>query len=115
MPAGARSPWQVGRCPIVPYDTAYRPTEAVGRSIFRRTPDGQGEYVSLTKAIEMQLDSGAPVERVLRSLADAVLALAAARGVQRAGITTRQAPECRPHRSEGRGTLNNYQIGRAHV
>ena len=43
--------------------------------------DSQGEFVSLINAIQVQLDSGAPVDRVVRLLADALLALAQARGL----------------------------------
>jgi hypothetical protein len=39
----------------------------------------QGQFIALTNAIEMQLESGAPVPDVLRLLGDAVLALAQAR------------------------------------
>ncbi|HEX9736831.1 MAG TPA: hypothetical protein VGG06_33105 [Thermoanaerobaculia bacterium] len=41
--------------------------------------DCQGQFISLTNAMEMQLESGAPVADVVRLLGDAVLALAKAR------------------------------------
>jgi hypothetical protein len=41
--------------------------------------DSQGQFISLTNAMEMQLESGAPVADVLELLGDAVLALAKAR------------------------------------
>jgi hypothetical protein len=43
--------------------------------------DSQGQFVALVNAMQLQLDSGAPVQRVVRLLADAFLALADARGV----------------------------------
>ncbi|MFQ5596047.1 MAG: hypothetical protein ACE5HA_18040 [Anaerolineae bacterium] len=43
--------------------------------------DSQGQFVALINAMQLQLDSGAPVQRVVRLLADAFLALAEARGV----------------------------------
>ena len=39
----------------------------------------QGQFIALTNAIEMQLESGAPVPDVLGLLGDALLALAQAR------------------------------------
>jgi hypothetical protein len=63
-------------------DRAYRMTEAIERSIVRLALDSQGEFVALINAIQLQLDSGRPVERVVRLLADAFLALAEARGVR---------------------------------
>lgn len=70
-----------GRWCVVPQyaDKAYQLTQAIERSIARLNLDSQGEFVSLTNAIEMQIDSGAPVEGVVRLLADAILALAVAR------------------------------------
>ena len=44
--------------------------------------DSQGEFIALINAMQLQLDSGEPVQRVVRLLADATLALAEARGVQ---------------------------------
>jgi hypothetical protein len=57
-------------------------TEQIERSIMRLDLDSQGEFVALINAMQLQLDSGEPVERVVRLLSDAVLALADARGVQ---------------------------------
>jgi hypothetical protein len=39
----------------------------------------QGQFIALTNALEMQLESGAPVPDVVRLLADAILARARAR------------------------------------
>jgi len=39
----------------------------------------QGQFIALTNAIEMQLESAAPAPDVVRLLGDALLALAAAR------------------------------------
>lgn len=61
---------------------AYRMSEDIERSIVRLDLDSQGEFVALINAMQLQLDSGVPVERVVRLLSDAVLALAEARGVQ---------------------------------
>ncbi len=41
--------------------------------------DSQGQFISLTNAMEMQLESGTPVADVVGLLGDAVLALAKAR------------------------------------
>ena len=57
-------------------------TDDIERAIVRLDLDSQGEFVALINAMQLQLDSGAPVERVVRLLSDAVLALAEARGVQ---------------------------------
>jgi hypothetical protein len=57
-------------------------TEQIERSIVRLDLDSQGEFVALFNAMQLQLDSGEPVERVVRLLSDAVLALAEARWVQ---------------------------------
>ena len=57
-------------------------TENIERSIVRLDLDSQGEFVALINAMQLQLDSGEPVERVVRLLSDALLALAEARGVQ---------------------------------
>lgn len=42
--------------------------------------ESQGEFVALISAIQMQLESGNPVERVVRLLGDALIELARARG-----------------------------------
>lgn len=57
-------------------------TEQIERSIVRLDLDSQGEFIALINAMQLQLDSGEPVERVVRLLSDAVLALAEARGLQ---------------------------------
>jgi len=41
--------------------------------------DSQGQFIALTNAIELQLESGAPVPDVVRLLGEALLALAQAR------------------------------------
>ena len=46
--------------------------------------DSQGQFISLTNAMEMQLESGEPVADVVRLLGDAILALAKARRLPRA-------------------------------
>jgi len=53
----------------------------VERSIVASDLDSQGQFIALTNAIEMQLESGAPVPHVVRLLADAILALGHARGL----------------------------------
>lgn len=40
--------------------------------------DSQGQFISLTNAMEMQLESGTPTPEVVRLLGDAVIALAKA-------------------------------------
>lgn len=45
--------------------------------------DSQGQFISLTNAMEMQLESGAPAAEVVRLLGDAVLALAQERRLPR--------------------------------
>ncbi len=56
-------------------------TEAIERSIVQLDLDSQGEFIALINAMQLQLDSGEPAERVVRLLADATLALADVRGV----------------------------------
>jgi hypothetical protein len=53
----------------------------VERSIVASDLDSQGQFIALTNAIEMQLESGAPVPHVVRLLADAILTLAHARAL----------------------------------
>lgn len=65
----------------ISYDEAYRLAEGIERSLVRLNLDSQGEFVALINAILVQLESGAPVERVIRQLADALFILAEARGV----------------------------------
>ena len=43
--------------------------------------DSQGQFIALTNAIQMQLESGVPVAEVVRLLGDALLALAQARAL----------------------------------
>jgi len=56
-------------------------TEEIERSIVRLDLDSQGEFIALINAMQLQLDSGEPVLRVVRLLSDALLALTEARGV----------------------------------
>jgi len=56
-------------------------TEQIERSIIRLDLDSQGGFIALINAMQLQLDSGEPVQRVVRLLSDATLALAEARGV----------------------------------
>lgn len=51
----------------------------IEKSIVTLDLDTQGQFIALTNAIEMQLESGAPVPEVVRLLGDALLALAQAR------------------------------------
>ena len=53
----------------------------IERSIVRLDLDCQGEFVALINAIEMQLESGQPVEAVVGYLSAALIALAHSRGV----------------------------------
>ena len=43
--------------------------------------DAQGQFIALTNALQMQLESGAPAPPVVRLLGDALLSLAQARSV----------------------------------
>lgn len=52
---------------------------AIERSIVALNLDSQGQFIALTNAIEMQLESGEPATDVVRLLGDAILALAKAR------------------------------------
>jgi hypothetical protein len=58
-----------------------RLSAAIERSIVRLRLESQGEFVALINAIQMQLESAQPIEKVVRLLADALLALAEARGI----------------------------------
>ena len=62
---------------------ALRIASQIERSIVRLQLDCQAEFVSLVNALEVQLESGAPDANVLRLLADAFLAWADARGLDR--------------------------------
>lgn len=48
-------------------------------SIVALNLDSQGQFIALTNAMEMQLESGAPIHDVVRLLGEALLALARAR------------------------------------
>jgi hypothetical protein len=62
---------------------ALRIASQIERSIVRLQLDCQAQFVSLVNALEVQLESGAPDANVLRLLADAFLALADVRGLDR--------------------------------
>jgi hypothetical protein len=51
----------------------------IEKSIIALDLDCQGQFIALTNAMEMQLESGAPVRDVVRLLGEALLALARAR------------------------------------
>lgn len=51
----------------------------IERTIIPLDLDSQGQFIALTNAIEMRLESGVPVPDVVRLLGDALLALARAR------------------------------------
>lgn len=53
----------------------------IEKSIVALDLDSQGQFIALTNAMEMQLESSAPVAEVLRLLGDALLALAQACGL----------------------------------
>lgn len=57
---------------------------ALEKSIRVLDHDSQGQFIALTNAIEMHLESGAPVAEVVRLLGDALLALAQARRLPQA-------------------------------
>jgi hypothetical protein len=61
-------------------DQACRLTSGIERSIVRLRLESQGEFVALINAIQMQLESGDPVPRVVRLLGDALIELAQAKG-----------------------------------
>jgi hypothetical protein len=66
----------------LPFDeTALRTTAQIEREIVRLDLDCQGEFVALINAIEMQIESGQPVQAVIGYLSAALVALAHARGV----------------------------------
>jgi hypothetical protein len=50
----------------------------IEESIVALDLDSQGQFIALTNAIEMQLESGTPVREVVRLLGEALLALARA-------------------------------------
>jgi hypothetical protein len=51
----------------------------IEKSIVALNLDSQGQFIALTNAMEMQLESGAPIREVVRLLGEALLALAHAR------------------------------------
>ena len=60
-------------------EQALRMVSGIETSILPLDLPSQGQFIALTNAIEMQLESGAPVPDVVRLLGDALLALAQAR------------------------------------
>jgi hypothetical protein len=70
------------------------------QSIKRLDLDCQGEFIAVFNAIEMQIESGQPVGPVVRYLADALLALAEARGVEAAALRLPEKVENLLHRLE---------------
>lgn len=73
--------------PELPFDTkSLRLTRAIERAIVGLRLDSQGEFISIINALEMQFESGQPAPVVVALLADALLALAFARGVDPAAI-----------------------------
>ncbi len=62
-------------------EQALRLVSGMEAAIVRLDLDSQGQFISLFNAMEMQLESDQPVPAVLDRLADALLELASARGV----------------------------------
>lgn len=60
---------------------ALRLVSGMEAAIVRLDLDSQGQFISLFNAMEMQLESGQPVPAVVHRLAEALLELARARGV----------------------------------
>ena len=60
-------------------EQALRMVSAIEASIRPLDLPSQGQFIALTNALEMQLESRAPVPDVVRLLGDALLALAHAR------------------------------------
>lgn len=77
--------------------------------------DCQGQFISLTNAMEMQLESGAPAADVVRLIADAVLALAKARRLPKPTRPT-SPRECQPSTTEpaSRLAVRSYARSRFH-
>ena len=71
---------------------------AIEQSIVRLRLESQGEFVALINAIEMQLESCQPVAKVMRLLADALLALAEARGLDAKRLRLAQRLDTLVHR-----------------
>lgn len=59
----------------------------IGRTLIPLDLDSQGQFIALTNAIEMQLESRVPVPDIVRLLGDALLALARARDLPQATRT----------------------------
>ncbi|MQA91487.1 MAG: hypothetical protein GEU90_14890 [Gemmatimonas sp.] len=57
-------------------EKALRMVTGIEKSILALDLDSQGQFIALTNALEMQLESGDPAADVVRLLGDAVLALA---------------------------------------
>lgn len=67
---------------VLPFDDeAVEMTVQIERSIIRLDLDCQGEFVALINALQMQIESGHPVEAVVGYLTTAMVAWAEARGV----------------------------------
>jgi hypothetical protein len=64
-------------------DKAFGLVSSIERSILRLHLDNQAQFVALTNAIEVQLESGQPDPQVVRLLGRALLTLADVRGVDR--------------------------------
>lgn len=62
-------------------EQALRYISEMEATIRRLDLDSQGQFIALFNAMEMQLESGQPVPAVVDRLADALLALAHARGL----------------------------------
>jgi hypothetical protein len=77
---GGRVDLQQGEVAIFGWDEqALRMVTGVEKVIIPLDLDSQGQFIALTNAMEMQLESGSPVLDVVRLLGDALLALAKAR------------------------------------
>ncbi len=61
---------------------ALRLADAIEKSIVRLRLDTQGEFMAITNAIAMQLESPNTVPEVVRLLAESLRALAAARALE---------------------------------
>lgn len=61
---------------------ALRMVEAIERSIIRLHLESQGEFMAVTNAIEMQLESKETVPEVVRLLIESLRALARARAIE---------------------------------
>lgn len=61
---------------------ALRMVEAIERSIIRLHLESQGEFMAVTNAIEMQLESKETVPEVVRLLIESLRSLARARAIE---------------------------------